>query len=273
MSDTNFGGSVPAVYDRLLVPLIFEAYAADLARRAAARAPEAVVETAAGSGVVTRALARALGPGARITASDLNPAMLAEARKRQDGDGRIDWVEADAQALPFADAAFDVALCQFGVMFYPDRVQGFREAHRVLRDDGAFLFNIWDGLDANGLAGTVDRAMRRLFRADPPLFLSRTPYAFGDPNRIGRDLREAGFEDVTIMVDERISRAPTALAAATAFCQGTPLRGDIERRGDLEETTARAATALAEAWGNGRVDAPVEAPMRAFVIEAVRAAR
>ena len=262
--DRAFGGTVPEVYDRLLVPLIFEDCARDLAGRLDAASGE-VLETAAGSGVLTRVLAGRLGPGARITATDLNPAMLERAQSRS-GDPRIAWRAADALDLPFDDGRFDAVLCQFGVMFFPDRVRGYAEARRVLRPDGRFLFNIWDGLATNGLAASVDAALRALWPDDPPAFLARTPYAHGAPDTIRAELTAAGFADVEIDPVEFVSRAPDALTAATAFCQGTPLRADIEARGPdaLGQATEHAARRIAKDWGDG----PVEAPIRAFVAEA-----
>ena len=147
--DKVFAGSIPDIYDSYLVPLIFEAFAADLARRVAAGDPGSVLETAAGSGVVPRALAPLLAKDARYVVSDLNQPMLDRAAHRQDADARIVWQQADALALPFDDARFDVVCCQFGVMFFPDRVAGYREALRVLKPGGRFVFNAWDRIEEN----------------------------------------------------------------------------------------------------------------------------
>src|SRR5579871_3012591 len=145
--DQVFAGSIPENYDRYVTPLIFEPYAADLAERAAALAPRAVLETAAGTGVVTRALAPRLPHGARYVATDLNQPMIDYAASRQPAGARIEWGQADALALPFEDGAFDLVCCQFGVMFFPDRIAGYREARRVLRPGGRFLFNVWDRIE------------------------------------------------------------------------------------------------------------------------------
>jgi len=137
------------------VPLIFEAYANDLARRAAALSPRTVLETAAGSGVVTRALASRLASDAGYMVTDLNQPMLDHAAYRQGSDERITWQQADALKVPFDDAAFDVVVCQFGVMFFPDRIAGYAEAWRLLKPGGSFLFNVWDKIDANEFAHVV----------------------------------------------------------------------------------------------------------------------
>ena len=153
-SDKVFAGSVPELYERFLVPLIFQPYARELAARAAALAPRRVLETAAGTGVLTRALAAQLPADTHIVATDLNPPMLAEAERRL-ADPRVAWRQADALALPFDDAGFDVVACQFGVMFFPDKARAFAEARRVLRPGGLFVFNVWDAIATNEFADAV----------------------------------------------------------------------------------------------------------------------
>lgn len=264
-NDKVFAGSIPEIYDRLLVPLIFEPYALDLATRIAALAPADVLETAAGTGVLTRAMAARLQPSARIVASDLNQPMLDHAAKRLSGRA-VEWKQADALALPFADRSFDVVACQFGAMFFPDRVQGYREAQRVLRPGGRFLFSVWDRIEQNDFANVVSQALAEVFPEDPPRFMARTPHGHHDTGRIRDELAAAGFADVAIEAVDAISRAPTAHQVAMAYCQGTPWRGEIEARdaSRLEEATARAADALRQRFGLG----PVEGRIRAIVIGA-----
>jgi ubiquinone/menaquinone biosynthesis C-methylase UbiE len=178
MSETDkvFAGSIPENYDRHMVPLIFESFANDIAARIAAMSPAAVLETAAGSGVVTRALMPRLSANARYVATDLNQPMLDYAAARQSGEARTSWRKADAQALPFEDAAFDVVCCQFGAMFFPDRQLAYREAKRVLRSGGRFVFNTWDRIEENVFADDVTGALAEVFPGDPPRFLARTPH-------------------------------------------------------------------------------------------------
>ena len=267
-NDKVFSGSIPENYDRHMVPLIFESYARDISQRVAALAPKAVLETAAGSGVVTRALAPILPPDARYVATDLNQPMLDYARAKQDTDSRIRWQKADAQALPFEDAAFDVVCCQFGAMFFPDRPSGYREARRVLRPGGCFVFNVWDRIEENVFADDVTNALAELFPNDPPRFLARTPHGYHDTALIRSDLAKAGFSDVVIVTMEAQSRAPSPRHVALAYCQGTPLRNEIEARdpSGLEEATRRAAEALAQRFGSGAI----EGRIRAYVMTAVR---
>ena len=153
-NDKVFAGSVPEMYDRLMVPLIFEPYARDIVERVVRVRPRQVLETAAGTGVVTRLLASRLPADARIVATDLNPPMI-EVAARQLQDDRIMWKQADALALPFEDLRFDAVVCQFGAMFFPDKTQGYREAHRVLKPGGRFFFNVWDRIEANEIAYVV----------------------------------------------------------------------------------------------------------------------
>ena len=229
-TDTGFAGSIPENYDRYLVPLIFEPYAADSAGRAASLSPGAVLETAAGSGVVTRALAPRLPRDARYVVTDLNPPMVDYAASRQPPDPRIEWRAADALALPFADASFDLVCCQFGAMFFPDRTAGYREARRVLKPGGHFLFSVWDRIEANVFADDVTNALAELFPDDPPRFLARTPHGYHDTGLIRRELEDAGFSGVAIETRAERSRAASPRVPAVAYCQGTPLRNEIEAR-------------------------------------------
>ncbi len=264
-SDKVFAGSVPENYDRYLVPLIFQAYADDMARRVAARSPKAVLETAAGSGAVTRAVAAVLPADAAYTVTDLNPPMLDHARRRQADDARITWRQADALALPFQDGSFDVVCCQFGAMFFPDRVKGYREARRVLKPNGVFIFSVWDRIEENVFADEIVNALAGLFPQDPPRFLARTPHGYHDVTEIRRDVEQAGFSDIRIETRAEQSRAASPWDAVIGLCQGSPMRGEIEARGDLAMATDHAARAVAVRHGEGEVSAK----MQAHVIEAV----
>jgi ubiquinone/menaquinone biosynthesis C-methylase UbiE len=266
-SDKLFAGSIPEIYDRLLVPLIFEPYALDLARRLAELEPRDVLETAAGTGVLTRAIASRLPTEARIVATDLNQPMLDRAIARQPGDGWIAWRQADALALPFAEASFDAVVCQFGAMFFPDKVQGYREARRVLRPSGRFLFNVWDRIAENEFADVVTQALAAVFPQDPPCFMARVPHGYHDTDRIRAELEEAGFADVSIEAVDHTSKAASPRDVAIAYCQGTPLRNEIEARdaSRLEEATNAAAKALARRFGSG----PIEGRIRAFIVTAI----
>ena len=244
-----------------MVPLIFEPYAADLARRAAFFSPGAALEIAAGTGVMTRALAPRLASDASYVVTDLNQPMLDYAASRQAPEARLEWRQADAMALPFADAAFDLVCCQFGAMFFPDRISAYREAKRVLKSGGHFLFSVWDHIEENVLADDVTKALARMFPNDPPRFLARTPHGYHDTALIRTELESAGFCRVAIETQAEQSRAASPRLPAIAYCQGTLLRNEIEARdaGKLQAATDYAAAAIAERHGTGDVAAKVQA--------------
>ncbi|MES2017666.1 MAG: class I SAM-dependent methyltransferase [Pseudomonadota bacterium] len=262
-SDTDkiFAGQIPALYERYLVPLIFEPYAQDMARRLASRTPSRVLEIAAGTGVVTRAMASLLPEQVAIVATDLNQAMLDHAAAV--GTSRpVEWRQADAMRLPFADAAFDAVVCQFGAMFFPDRATAFAEARRVLKPGGIFMFSAWDRIEDNAFAHVVTTALAPLFPDDPPRFLARTPHGYCDAAIIERDLANGGFAQPARLETVALrSRARCARDVAIAYCQGTPLRNEIEARDAtlLGAATDSAAEALAQRFGSGEVDGKIQA--------------
>jgi ubiquinone/menaquinone biosynthesis C-methylase UbiE len=260
-TDTKFAGSIPEFYDTFFVPLIFEPYAGEMARRVAALAPTRVLETAAGTGVLTRELARALPPAVEIVATDLNQPMLDHGAAV--GTARpVQWQQADAMKLPFDDASFDVVVCQFGAMFFPDRPHAYAEARRVLRRGGTLLFSAWDRIEDNEFADIVTATLARIFPADPPRFMARTPHGYFDRATIVADLAKAGFAAAPqIETKAARSRAASARDPAVAYCQGSPLRNEIEARGgvSLEDATAACAAAIAERFGDGPVDAKIQA--------------
>ena len=265
-TDKVFAGSVPRIYDEFLVPLIFAPYAADLAQRLLTRPLDRVLEIAAGTGVVTRALANALPANVSIVVTDLNQAMLDRAAaigtKRA-----VEWRQADAMQLPFEDNAYDAVICQFGVMFFPDKAKAFAEARRVLKPGGVFVFNVWDRIEDNEFADVVTTAVASLFPVDPPRFLARTPHGYHDLRTIEADLAKGGFSSAPrIDTVAARSRAASARIPAVAYCQGTPLRNEIAAIGGLSlEAATQAATAeLRRRFGDG----PIEGPVKALVIEA-----
>jgi ubiquinone/menaquinone biosynthesis C-methylase UbiE len=259
--DKTFTGSIAEVYETTFVPLIFAPYARDLAPRVAAASPRRVLEIAAGTGVVTRALRELLPPSVEIVATDLNQAMLDVAAKTITR-GQVEWRQADAMALPFADASFDAVVCQFGVMFFPDKAKAYAETRRVLRAGGTFHFNVWDRIADNEFTDVVTDALATMFPADPPRFMARTPHGYHDVEAIARDLRAGGFANAARIetVAER-SRAPTARQVALALCTGSPLRSEIEARapGKLEDAVQVCTAALERRFGPGPVDGKIQA--------------
>jgi SAM-dependent methyltransferase len=265
--DRNFAGAVPGVYEQLLVPMIFAPYARDLATRIAARPLSAVLEIAAGTGVVTRELVERLPEAVSIVATDLNVAMLDEAARV--GTKRpVLWQRADALQLPFDAQSFDAVVCQFGVMFFPDRASAYAQVRRVLRPGGAFVFNSWDRLEANGFTEVVQLALNDLYADEAPDFMRRTPHGYFDAQLIRDDLARAGFSArAAITTLSAISQSASARSVAEAFCQGTPLRAAIEARGpeELARATDAVERALVLRFGSGSI----ESTLSALVVEVV----
>jgi SAM-dependent methyltransferase len=267
-SDKVFAGSIPKLYEAYLVPLVFEPYAVDIAHRLRSRPLRRVLEIAAGTGVVARALARELERDVAIVATDLNQPMIDQAAAI--GTARpVEWRQADAQELPFDDASFDAVVCQFGYMFLPDKRKAFAQAHRVLRPGGALFFSVWDRIEENDFADAVTSALAVRYPKTPPRFLARTPHAYHARTAIEGDLRGGGFSAPArfVTVSAR-SRAQSPRDPAIGFCQATPLRSEIEALGasELELATDAAADAIARRFGRG----PVEGKLQAHVVTVER---
>ena len=264
-SDSSFTDDVAGFYESILVPLIFEPYADDLASRALELAPSSVLEIACGTGVATRALASALPDTCAITATDLSAAMVSHAE--QVGTLRpVTWRQAGVMELPYDDRSFDLAVCQFGTMFFPDRVAAYREIRRVLRPGGSFLFNIWRGIEDNEFADVVTQALVELHPETPPLFLARSPHGHGLDSEIQADLDDAGFSECSLVRRDEVSHASTPEAAAIAYVQGTPLRNEIEAFAPdgLRLATDVATATLRTRFGTG----PIAGRISAVVVAA-----
>lgn len=265
--DMAFTNSIAEVYDRDLRPLIFEAYARDLAQIVASEPVSRVLEIAAGTGVVTKELFALLGDDALIEATDINQSMIDLARSGLDYPS-IRWTCVDAMDLPFNAGCFDAVVCQFSAMFFPDRVRAFAEAKRVLRPRGRFIMSVWDHIGVNTFAQTVEEALAGVFPSDPPRFMSSTPHGYSDAARVIRDVHDGGFDHrVKLHTFTHESKAPDPDTVARAFCCGTPLRIEIEQRdaGGLERAVTAARLALEDRFG----DRDLVGTMRAHVVVAV----
>jgi SAM-dependent methyltransferase len=254
-------GSMADAYDAGLNP-VFGPFAIEVAHRVADAAPEDVLELAAGTGILTAELIAAL-PRPRIVATDLNDAMIATGRRRAPG---ATWRTADAMALPFTDAAFDVVVSQFGTMFFPDRVASCRHARRVLRTGGRLVVATWGTLSEHDIQDVGDSSLASLFPADPPVFMHTVPHRCDDPDVLAAEVADAGL---TVVVAERVVRRSAPAAAATiaaGVCFGTPLRAEIEARGDLDDAVAHVTAALHEHLGAD----DISGSMTAVIVEAVR---
>ncbi len=260
-ADTSWLESMPEVYDRCLGLAIFAPFAADLALRALDMPNARVLELAAGTGIVTAGLVEAL-PDAEITATDLNPPMVRYGSLHVAGPA---WQVADAQDLPYDDDCFDLVVCQFGVMFLPDRIGAYRDVRRVLAPGGSFLFNVWDTLETHEVENAVIDTLAELFPDDPPDFLRRVPHGYADPTRLRADVQAAGLTVAKLERVELTGRAPSAAVLAEGYCLGTPLRFEIQERGDLADVVPRVSSGLTRRLGEGAV----ECRMAAYVVRAL----
>lgn len=256
-----FKHSTPELYDRYMGPLLFAPYAKHVAKRVAPLQPARVLETAAGTGIVTRAVNKAL-PGAEIIATDINPAVVEFAAQHLQSE-RVTFQAADAQQLPFADESFDLVLCLFGVMFFPDKVRANAEAHRVLSPEGRYVLVTFNRLDLNPVPEVAGEAVASLFPEDPR-YMERGPFSYTDAALVEEDLRSAGFQDVEVETVE-LSSLVLARDAARGIVLGSPFRSEIERLDPsaLERATAAVEQAL-QPWDGTR------AAMSAHIATATR---
>jgi SAM-dependent methyltransferase len=268
MTDTNarFVGSIPEEYDRCLGPMLFEPYAADLVSRLPRLTRGRVLEVACGTGIVTRRLRAALPADVTVVATDLNEPMLAYARAARRLEAGVEWRQADAQALPFPDARFDAVVCQFGLMFVPDKVAALREARRVLRPGGTLAFNVWATFAENPLGRIGDTVIGGFFPTDPPTFY-RVPFGLDDEPGLRRMLAGAGFEVATAVRVTLEARSPSAADAARGMVLGNPVLLAIQERGTAEpdEIIEAVTEALIRTGGA----APLRLPMCALVMVAI----
>jgi len=266
MAETNisFSGSIPQMYDRYLGPVLFEPYAADLARRVAADGTGPVLELACGTGIVTRQLRAHLAPEVAIVATDLSQPMLDYARTKLALLKNVNWRQADIAALPFPDASFATVVCQFGLMFVPDKQAAFREVRRVLREGGVFAFNVWDSMTANPYTHLIQETLVQVFPADPPQFFT-VPFSLHDRETLRQLPAAHGFSDVQLETVALEARSESAEALAIGFIQGSPLSTALQERGASFEPVIAAVAAALTRFGGA---APFRSTMQAVVASA-----
>jgi SAM-dependent methyltransferase len=260
----SFEGADPEIYHRCLGPALFEPYAPDLARRVAERAGDAVLETACGTGILTRQLCVRLAPACRLVASDLHQPMLNYARARLRSLGRIMWERADYAALPFESASFGALACQFGMMFSRDKAAAVGEARRVLADGGLLAFNVWASMADNPYAEVVQETIARLLPSDRPQFFEAA-YRSGNAEAWCSLLHLHDFEVQTLDWIPLAMHSSTAARLALGMVRGTPVSNAIQQRGgDVDAFVAAVAESLARLGG----EAPFRSTMRALVLTA-----
>lgn len=270
-----FSGSIPQTYHTHLGPLLFEPYARDLASRLAALRPTRILELAAGTGIVTREIVKELAPNASLLVTDLSPAMLEVAKHTVGGTAttgsapnaqRVTFQPVDACSLPFADASFDAVVCQYGVMFFSDKIGATKHARRVLAPGGRYIFNVWDSLEHNPIPKVVHEFLAREFPSNPPPFLAQMPYGWHDRAEIERVTRASGFANVTLETLTFDSVGASADSVAKAWLEGTPLLPALQERGitNFAPLRRRVAETLASQFGAS----PCRSTMRAMVVTA-----
>lgn len=266
---TQFVGSIPHNYDAHLGPLLFEFSAADLAKRVGDAVPDArrVLEVACGTGIATAALSHALSPDTEIVATDLNDAMLDYARQKRGDLPGVTFRQADAQSLPFDDHSFDAVVCQFGVMFFPDKAQAVSEFARVLRPGGLLAFNVWDSLQNNPVARIAQDTIASFFDADAPDFLT-VPFGYYEIEPIRNLIRDAGLKAQDVQTVSATVERPEALSVARGFVEGNPGIIQIRERAsvDPEDIVHAVAAATEDVYG----PAPLQIPLQEFVFLARR---
>jgi ubiquinone/menaquinone biosynthesis C-methylase UbiE len=262
---TKFSGSIPAAYDRYLGPILFQPYAEDLATRLAAYKTGSVLELACGTGILTRVLRSCLPSKVKLIATDLNEPMFRQAAPKFGKNERVRWLEADACDLPFADRKFDAVVCQFGIMFVSDKAHAAREAHRVLKRDGIFLFNVWDAMRHNKLGELAHRTITSYFDKDPPTFY-QVPFSYHDRTEIRRILKQAGFRKIETKVIAKVGKAKRAEDIAKGLVEGNPVAVTIAKRDAslLPIITDAVNAAITRRFGKR----DIRAPMRAIVVRA-----
>ena len=260
-----FEGSIPENYDRYLGPAFFEPFAKDITARLSGERPANVLEIACGTGILTRLLRDTLAPAVQFVATDLNPGMFAFAQGKFSANQNIKWQQADVVALPFLDGSFDAVVCQFGLMFVPDKQTAMRECYRVLSPRGVFLFNVWDSIERNPIGRIAHQTIASFFDRDPPDFYE-LPFGFYDADRIRALLQRAGFKSIEESLVTLACRSSAAADLAIGLVRGNPVATAIEERGvDVENVIRAVSGKIAERYGA----APVESTMQALVWRAV----
>jgi ubiquinone/menaquinone biosynthesis C-methylase UbiE len=267
IGNAAFVGSIPENYDRYLGPVLFDPYASDLVTRLNLPESASVLELACGTGIVTQRLRDRLGPAARLVATDLNQSMLDYAARKLGPEAAVEWKQADATDLPFDDQSFDAVVCQFGMMFFPDKEQAMRETYRVLKPGGTFLFSVWDKIENNHLPHIAHKIISQFFEDNPPDFYE-VPFSFHDPKTIKSLVSAAGFRQIQVSLLPLEAVSSSAEDAAKGLVHGNPVITAIRERDESSIPGIEAAVAAAVAAQCG--NAPVRGRMQALVCRSLR---
>ena len=260
-----FAGSVPANYERYLGPFLFEPYALDLVSRLQDKKYPDILEIACGTGRVTAHLARSVKHDT-IIATDLNPDMIKVAKDIVQNDS-IKWMPADAMQLPFDDDSFDLVVMQFGIMFFPDKEKGLKEAYRVLRTGGKIIYSTWNKVETVKAIHEGRVVIESYFGDDPPKFYS-VPFSMYDDRELTTITRRAGFKSITTTLVKKEGVSPSSSDLAKGIVEGNPVyMAILEKDASLVNIIKdHVQKVLTEKFGAKDLRSPLEA----WVVEGVK---
>ena len=232
MNWTGYGGGAAEIYERHMVPAIFGPWAEDLLALATPKPGERVLDVACGTGVVTRLVAQRVGPTGTVVGLDLNPGMLAVARAVPPRHGaQIEWREGNVGAIPVADATFDLALCQQGLQFFPDRPAALREIRRVLAPRGRLALSVWRPMQHSSGFEALATALGRLIAPEAAAIM-QGPFALGSADELRTLVTGAGFGDVVVQPAAKTLRFPSPEEFVRRYVAATPLAAVVAKAND-----------------------------------------
>lgn len=262
--NSTFTAVIAENYEKYFSPMFFAAPAIDITARLSVTNGK-ILELACGTGQVTRVI-RHKNPDADIIATDLNPDMISVAEKIS-GDKNIKWQVMDAQEIQFADNSFDVVICQFGIMFFPDKQKAINQAYRVLKPGGKFILSTWDKIETQHVTLIANDIIKSFFPNDPPMFFN-VPFSMSDPGVMESLMKNAGFRDVSVDNVRLEGESPSAHEAATGFTMGNPMYLAICERDEslLPEIQDAVTKKFTEEFGSGKLIVPISL----FVFQGVK---
>ena len=232
-SQWQFVGNVPENYERYLVPSIFAPWALDLVELAALRPRERVLDIACGTGIVARTAARRLNDAASVVGLDLSAPMLEVARSAAKVEGlAAEWREGNAAELPLADATFDVAFCQQGLQFFPDRPTALSEIYRILVPSGRLVLSVWRGIERSPGFAVLADALTHHIGPEAGALMTSGPFVLSNSEALRTLITEAGFSDITVRSALKTLRFPSPDEFAVRYVSGSALASFVSGADD-----------------------------------------
>ena len=253
----RFSGSIPENYHHYMVPLLFEPYSKHLVSELGHLQGGPVLEIACGTGSVTGHLRKSLPRDAQLVATDISSEMLEFAKRDLGHLQGLELRSADAMDLPFSSSSFEAVICQFGIMFLPDKRQGLSEIFRVLREGGTAYVSTWSDIAHNELLDVANQAIQALDLKEPISFTGGCRY--GDVDSIRADFEASGFQDLEFSVVTKRSKAPGIENALNSLVNGTTLASKLDEQDLLQAGTEAIRDSYRSAFGDGAVSAQMQA--------------